>query len=109
VPDVRWIKETLAMFNLPWVMNRPSPPPDSFVHTPVLGLPPADVAAALALLDTLDPAIDRRVLTLHVLPNGNLRITTGHVTSPLHAHTHHLLLRRTPTGWQVLHHGDLVS
>ena len=76
-------------------------------HYPLVGIPVSEVAAALALVETLP--IDHRILGLIVEPDGCLQIQTGHSSGFLSASLHYITLERQPDGWHVVRNDHLVS
>lgn len=69
---------------------------------PMLGLDPAELIAALALVSTAPQIQERRVLSVTVQADGFLLIQTGEQQSPRTGGGQVILMHRGPGGWQIL-------
>lgn len=69
---------------------------------PMLGLDPAELTAALALIASEPQISDRRVLSLTVQAEGFLLVQTGAQQSPRTGSGQVILMHRAPDGWQIL-------
>ena len=67
---------------------------------PWIGIPIADLVAALAALEAV-PNIDRRILRLEVTGKGDLKVLTGHSTADLNAELTEVALHRDGDGWHA--------
>jgi hypothetical protein len=76
---------------------------------PFIGIPVAELTAALALVETTEGLRDRRVMWLNVCNNGMLRVRTGEQASGLCGGGHELLIQKTQEGWEVVEIEGWVS
>src|SRR4051812_47366952 len=82
-----------------FLLQKREPMPES-PQQPWIGVPAADLASALEVLNAM-PRIDRRVLRLEVVGDGVLKVLVGHNTGPMNAELTEVELRRDGGSWRA--------
>jgi hypothetical protein len=90
------------------LFKKRSPPCDS-THYPGAGISLEDLTSALAVIETLGPEVDRRILRAEVVGDGRLTVSTGHVTGFLNSDHHEFVLQRQSGTWRIVSHQNFLS